>query len=113
MPGLPSRVTLRLRGMVGLVPAGVLPVVHGAGGCVVRADRHGAVRRWAGAIAGRADVGGRASPRARRDVRRAGPRAGGDRAAASGVDVAAAASGCDGRIVLAVDVSPWLRSDAP
>ena len=79
-----------------------------------RSDPTGAVRRRAGAVAGRADVGGRAPPRARRDVRRAQPRAGWRPSGCAGrwpsLPLPRAA---DGRIVLAVDVSPWLRPDAP
>ena len=71
------------------------------------------MRRWAGDLAGRADPGGRAPPWARGDVRRGEP--GPDRATERLRRTLAALPlprAIDGRIVLGVDVSPWLRPDA-
>src|SRR5690348_1976690 len=72
----------RSRGPVGgrgavAVPAGVLRLVDRPGGCAVRADRGGVVRRRAGALAGRAEPAGRAPPRPWRAVRRPQSRPGG------------------------------------
>src|SRR5215472_4609973 len=49
----------------GRVPPRVVPVLHRAGGCVVRAGGRGAVRRWAGEDPGGAVAGGRAPAWAR------------------------------------------------
>src|ERR1019366_6646802 len=64
-------------GPAGGLPRGALPLLHGAGGCAVRADRRGAVRRRAGADAGGVVAGalepGRTSWTAVLDAVRLGP----------------------------------------
>lgn len=79
---------------------------------VVRTHRRGAVCRRCGEVPGGPDADGRASAWARRDVRRPEPRPDRRRPAADGAGLPLPRFD-GGRLVMAVDVSPWLRSDAP
>jgi DDE superfamily endonuclease len=99
-------------GVVGRLPAGVLPVVDSVAGRAVRVVRRGVVYARAGDLAARV-VAGRGAPAwARVDVRGlADGRMDVDRLriALAGLDLP---RGSDGQIRLAVDVTPWPRPDA-